>query len=237
MNHGYFFSAHSEYMAGTSDHLAPLYLYRNIRFKNYSDAQSPLHYPITLSLNQGHIRFYFFGLGNRKNVDFSLDDHEDIIQELVLKEREIWSIPIRKGSSSAKDLGNNSKTKFLGTDDTLYDIQTTDYGYHAQQDAALITCGDILLHFIFDFHHTDLFCSHPEYSIIKQYFEDDLFFKALIAKYEYEYWVNKKNNPQAVSGENEQKFLAEKTNKAAHDWLQIIRDPKFTEIIVEDDNE
>jgi hypothetical protein len=93
-----------------------------------------------------------------------------------------------------------------------------------------ISLSTIFLDFLFDFFHSNVFKSSPHYHKIKSKLETHPFTKALIAKLEYNYFK------QRLQKFDEEEFelkedIEKEYIKATKNWLNIIRDTKYNDII------
>jgi hypothetical protein len=89
----------------------------------------------------------------------------------------------------------------------------------------------LLLDFLFDFMHTDVFKSNPHWQSLNARIHTNPFLKAILAKGEWLYWRDKyqKSNEEGEA----KRYISDKRFEADEEWIEIIAADSSAELFLE----
>ena len=204
-----------------------------------------LQYPVVLVFNKEHIDFYFTGLISKENAVEG--DYPEFIETLL------FSLNLHKGKENISKLNDSLRDLFdkefpvlpqfiiySGNDSRgKYDNHLT-YA-NLDQFSANENIGEKLLYrtlildFLFDVYHSDVFDNCPGFTLIKQHLNEIPFIQAIKRKAEFYYQVTN-NQPieKLVTFDSTNSNYIDNLIKAQENWLDILQEEDSNKFINSD---
>jgi hypothetical protein len=92
----------------------------------------------------------------------------------------------------------------------------------------------LLLDFLFDFAHNDVFKSSPHWQLLNARIQTNPFLKAILCKGEWLFWRDKYvKNGENGGSEDSQKHISKKRFDADEEWVEIITSDASTKLFIE----
>lgn len=227
------------------------YLHKGEVVFRYTKSKSEEHkptYPIYLSFKSTRIDFYYHGYVTVNNKKLQNNNETDLPE---LFETNILSLPLSTQASVVNELNDKLETifdeKFPATNNYQLQAEIKKNRFPAYSNLKAFYLSEntnedkrlllrvLLLDFIFDMQHTDLFKACPFYENAKKLLQENLFFEAIASKAKFYFLVenstsrkiNKENkNTTSLSfdyyGDNQ---YNNELNKAFNRWLNILQKP------------
>ena len=197
-------------------------------------------YPIYLSFKPASIDFYFHGYfkSNEETFEFietnilslPLYNQGTIINELSKALKSVYREEFPKENSfKVEGKTNGARNKY-----PAYSKLSVFNPDASEKEIQHLNLRVLLLDFLFDLQHTDLFKASPYYDKVNQLLRGNLFFEALAAKAKFYYYIentDKKGNGKLPFGFNCNNNFNNEYRKAREKWVEIIQNPGSDKVI------
>jgi hypothetical protein len=223
-----------------------------LRRNDWAGTKLPYEYPINLKITENALEFQFRGFKQNEyqeclvlRVPLDLSMHPDLSINPIISRKDI-GFDIGEEYSFVAEFDN------IATFRESVTFERSDSQYRRSLFIKIITFGKsgalteqdektknrmrifhhLLLDFLYDFIHSDVFSIIPNYEHIKELIYKDVFLYALISKCEFHYLRNEfsakcegrsEKNPEA-------RLLAKLLCSAEQKWLSIIHDNRFGKV-------
>ena len=197
-----------------------------------------LKYPVVLVFNKERIDFYFSGL---IKTDTNESDYPEFIETLL------FSLNLHKGKENVSKLNDSLRDLFVQKfpvvkDYVIYNGSNAKNSHEKHKTYAELkqlppldkksekgSFGEklpyrvLLLDFLFDVYHSDVFDNCPGFILIKQHLDEIPFIQAIKRKAEFYYQVeNNRSNPIATFDTCKSLYI-DKLVAAETSWLEILQ--------------
>lgn len=183
--------------------------------------------PVYVSLNDKYLGFYI------NHYEVGKYNHE------------LFSFPLLNDSSSDKAIMRQLEDmsddyyKLPKDDKTLMIVEHTEgvgfcqlwFREKPKRSDKFLYKDTLLLDFLFDFVHTDVFKSNPHWQLLNARIQTNPFLKAILAKGEWLYWRNRYQNSHEA--EAAERYISEKRFDADEEWVEIIAADNSAELFLE----
>lgn len=225
MRTGLFFETDGEPISGKG----------NVYF-TYLALKSPHDYPISLRITDNSLEFQFI-----EDIQSARDDsrQHEYKECLVLRvpldlslHPELSVNPILGRKDIGFDVGDlysfDKKFDIINSYRESVDLSTNNDKNKKQSELL----HHLLMDFLYDFVHSDVFSILPNYKHIKELIYRDVFLYALISKCEFHYQLNEfiDKYKESERENHEAKILARLLYSSEQKWLSIIHDKKYEEV-------
>jgi hypothetical protein len=208
-----------------------VFRYNRLRKTGNNDLPLREQYPVYLFLDNKHLGFYINTYDDQKY------NHE------------LFSFPLLNDPSSDKAISGTLED-IAGSEQFYYELDvnsskivsyTEGVGFYAlwfresqNRDDKKLYKDALLLDFLFDFVHTDIFKSNPHWQLLNARIQTNPFLKAILCKGEWLFWSDKYTKNKEHKGSNEsQNHISEKRFDADGEWIEIIASDNSPKLFLE----
>ena len=242
MDNGYFFKIRegSDLFKGQI-----LFSYTGLKIENKPE------YPVFMVFNHERINFYFTGLIKEEaHPREKKGPHPEFV------ENKLFSLNLHKGKENVLNLNDSLRVLFNSKFPVIKDVVITKTNNNRNKTDYHITYADLekfsinikeneagkklyyrtlILDFLFDAYHSNVFENSPAFTQIKQHLEEIPFIQAIKRKAEFYYQVkNNRVKEKFVTFDTTNSHYIENLTKAQQEWLEILQKEGSHKIINKD---
>jgi hypothetical protein len=201
-------------------------------FKKSENNDLPLgeQYPVCVALDDKHLEFFINYDNKGKN-----NNHE------------LFSFPLLNDPSSDKAIMNTlekiSRQSYFDKKEANLSFYTEGSPFYKLwfkknlkngQEEGKLYKDALLLDFLFDFAHSDVFKSNPYWQLLNARIQTNPFLKAILCKGEWLFWQDKYlKNKEDNGSTDSQNHISEKRFEADEEWVEIITSDASPKLFVE----